>query len=273
MSGTDHFDWASRTFSRSRRTRSPSRSNAIGRTLRGPISIPPSRVSLIQESPPSPIVRMSMASTRVARSPTTAPSLFMGGSPSLTHAMSVVVPPISMTTPSRRPDNFKAPTTEAAGPERIVSTGRSSAIVRAHEGAVTAYHHERAADTPLLEYGLHGCDKPGYERDEAGVDSGGGGAPWSVELHGKLMPAYDGLARLLRGDSVGTNLVGGIAYAEVAGDSERVRPHVVLPDGGAQGPPRPAARSPPPARRARPRVEPPALRRGRRLPRPRSRGG
>jgi hypothetical protein len=64
----------------------------------------------------------------VRHTPTKAPSARITGRPPETTAISVVVPPISETTKSSRPVRKPAPTTLAAGPDRMVSTGYSSAI-------------------------------------------------------------------------------------------------------------------------------------------------
>ena len=70
---------------------------------------------------------MSTASTIVRHRPTRAPLTFRRGRPSHSTAMSVVVPPTSTTHASRRPARCQAPTTLAAGPDRIVSIGRRMA--------------------------------------------------------------------------------------------------------------------------------------------------
>ena len=71
------------------------------------------------------------ASTMVRKPPTVAPSRFSTGRPPCSTAMSVVVPPMSEMKASSAPAcpaaRARAPTTEAAGPERMVSTGEASA--------------------------------------------------------------------------------------------------------------------------------------------------
>ncbi len=69
-----------------------------------------------------------MASTMVRHAPTRAPSALITGRPPETTATSVVVPPMSETMKSSRPVRNPAPTTLAAGPDRMVSTGYSRAI-------------------------------------------------------------------------------------------------------------------------------------------------
>ena len=99
-----------------------------GTTRRGPTSSwePTARsASRISLSPPRPCVCISTASTIVRWPPTVAPSAPNGGMPSRTTAMSVVVPPMSAITASSASARWAAPTRLAAGPERIVSTGRS----------------------------------------------------------------------------------------------------------------------------------------------------
>ena len=63
----------------------------------------------------------------VCHPPTRAPSSFNAGQPPHTAAMSVVVPPMSMTKASWTSHRWSPPMTLAAGPDRVVSTGRSRA--------------------------------------------------------------------------------------------------------------------------------------------------
>ncbi|KAF5035773.1 hypothetical protein DSECCO2_582090 [anaerobic digester metagenome] len=70
---------------------------------------------------------MSAARTLVRQPPMMAPSGSSLGIPALSIPMSVVVPPTSTTTASSSPVRFRAPIRLAAGPERMVSTGRSLA--------------------------------------------------------------------------------------------------------------------------------------------------
>ena len=72
-------------------------------------------------------MRTSTACTIVRQPPISAPSALISGRPWLTIATSVVVPPMSETAKSFRPVRNPAPTTLAAGPDRIVSTGYSRA--------------------------------------------------------------------------------------------------------------------------------------------------
>ena len=99
-----------------------------GMALRGPTRNRSCRSKYTSLSPPRPLVRTSTASTIVLQAPTSAPSARMTGRPPDTTAMSVVVPPMSETTKSVSPVRNPAPTTLAAGPDRMVSTGHSSAI-------------------------------------------------------------------------------------------------------------------------------------------------
>ncbi len=70
---------------------------------------------------------MAAARTRVNHPPTRAPERLIAGRPFRSTARSVVVPPISTTTASFIPVRAIAPMMLAAGPERIVSIGRSIA--------------------------------------------------------------------------------------------------------------------------------------------------
>ena len=101
-----------------------------GTARRGPRVSPPAvpRVTgNTSESPPSPQVRISAASTMVFQPPTSAPSSFSLGAPFCNSAMSVVVPPISATMAVCAPARKAAPARLAAGPDSTVSTGRERA--------------------------------------------------------------------------------------------------------------------------------------------------
>ena len=74
-----------------------------------------------------PDVNASTALTLVRQFPSFAPSGSSLGRPSLRMPMSVVVPPTSTMMASFSPVNALEPMIDAAGPERIVSTGRSLA--------------------------------------------------------------------------------------------------------------------------------------------------
>ena len=79
-------------------------------------------------SPPKPVVRIATASTMVRKPPTRAPCGSISGRPPRSRATSVVVPPMSLTKASAAPVNHRAPTILAAGPDRMVSIGRSRTI-------------------------------------------------------------------------------------------------------------------------------------------------
>ncbi len=101
-----------------------------GIARRGPRITPPSRDLLAvctSESPPRPEVRMRAASTIVCQPPTCAPSLLSRGAPPRSSAISVVVPPISATSAVFSSARKAAPARLAAGPDKIVSTGRERA--------------------------------------------------------------------------------------------------------------------------------------------------
>ena len=85
------------------------------------------RATTMRESPPMPEVKASTALTRVLQPPSTAPSGSSLGLPSRRMPMSVVVPPTSMMIASCNPVRALAPMMEAAGPDKMVSTGRSFA--------------------------------------------------------------------------------------------------------------------------------------------------
>lgn len=74
-------------------------------------------------SPPIPEVEISAAMTLVLVPPMVAPSGSSLGLPFLIIPISVVVPPMSMTTASLTPVRHMAPIRLAAGPDIIVSTG------------------------------------------------------------------------------------------------------------------------------------------------------
>ena len=81
----------------------------------------------ISESPPSPLVDIFIASTIVFHPLISAPFELKSIEPSLSNAISVVVPPISQTIAVFSFARYAAPETLAAGPDKIVSTGRSFA--------------------------------------------------------------------------------------------------------------------------------------------------
>ena len=98
-----------------------------GIARRGPRTTPPSRdlpAVCTSESPPRPDVRIRAASTIVCQPPTCAPSLLSRGAPPRNSAISVVVPPISATSAVFSSARNAAPARLAAGPDKIVSTGR-----------------------------------------------------------------------------------------------------------------------------------------------------
>ena len=75
-------------------------------------------------SPPMPTVWARTALTIVSWPATTAPTGAAIGRPLAIMTTSVVVPPISATTPSSSPLSVAAPSALAAGPDKIVSIGR-----------------------------------------------------------------------------------------------------------------------------------------------------
>ncbi len=80
--------------------------------------------------PPAPTARMSSMGTRMGRPYSSAASRAVAGRPSATTAMSRLVPPTSQVIRSRSPTaapSRPAAATPAAGPERIVLTGRRRA--------------------------------------------------------------------------------------------------------------------------------------------------
>jgi len=83
----------------------------------------------ISLSPPKPVVRISIASTIVCQLPTRAPSLLNKGWLPCKMAISVVVPPISTTIAFCCWHRYCTPIKLAAGPEHMVSTGLSSAML------------------------------------------------------------------------------------------------------------------------------------------------
>ncbi len=124
--------------------------NDTGNSRRGPRLSCPAKPSNMRSSlsPPKPVVRIATASTIVRQPPTSAPAGSMAGRPSRNTATSVVVPPISLTRAFWAPVNHRAPTMLAAGPERMVSIGRSLAWP-ADISAPSPRTTIKGADTPI----------------------------------------------------------------------------------------------------------------------------
>ena len=89
--------------------------------------------------------RRSWQARRRLLVPTRAPCGSISGRPPRRSATSVVVPPMSETSASEAPVSQRAPTMLAAGPERIVSIGRSRTIA-----ALIREEVERTAKEPTL---------------------------------------------------------------------------------------------------------------------------
>ena len=100
----------------------------IGTARCGPISSLPLRPTETSLSPPSPMVRTSMALTMVRQPPTSAPSAATCGLPLCKKPTSVVVPPMSDMMKSSSPESHLAPTRLAAGPDSTVSMGRIATL-------------------------------------------------------------------------------------------------------------------------------------------------
>ena len=140
-------------------------------------------------------MRTSTASTIVRHPPTNAPSALTTGRPPDTIAMSVVVPPMSETTKSARPVRKPAPTTLAAGPERIVSTGYSSAIVGFHQRAVTLDDHQRRGDRFGSQYARQRLDQMADLGREARIQRRSERAPRRIQLGAEFVRAGHRLVR------------------------------------------------------------------------------
>ena len=100
----------------------------IGITLRGPMASPTPPWKRTSLSPPRPREKTRTASTMGRHSPITVALALITGRPSVTMAISVVVPPMSAMIAFCCGCSWAAPMTLAAGPERMVSTGRASAV-------------------------------------------------------------------------------------------------------------------------------------------------
>ena len=100
----------------------------MGTTRRGPRARPRPPLNLASLSPPRPTDKTRIVSTIGRQSPISVAWSLMSGRPSVTMAMSVVVPPISAMIAVWDRLRWHAPITLAAGPEITVSTGRCNAI-------------------------------------------------------------------------------------------------------------------------------------------------
>ena len=92
-----------------------------------------------------------------------------------------------------------APTTLAAGPDRMVSTGYSSATSRPHQRAVALHDHERRIDRLLDEHLRQRLDQMPDLRREARIQHGRQRAARRIELRAQLVRAGHRLLAKARG--------------------------------------------------------------------------
>ncbi len=136
------------------------------------------------------------------------------GRPSRSIATSVVVPPMSETSTSSSPERCRAPTTLAAGPDRIVSTGRFRAS-SADQRAVALHHHQRRRDALLPHQPFHRADQMLELRDQPRVQRRGQRAARRVQLRGQFMAAGDRQAGDLADQLPRRQLMGRVAHGKI----------------------------------------------------------
>ena len=160
----------------------------------------------------------------VRQLPISAPASLTAGRPPLTTAQSVVVPPMSATRKSGRPERNPAPTTLAAGPDSTVSTGHSSATSAFMRDPSPLTIMSGASTDSASSTAAERLDQAADLRRQARIERRGQGAPWRVQARTEFVGAGDRLVAQLPHQRAGAQLVRGIADREAGGDGKAFDP-------------------------------------------------